>query len=613
MDVDEDVEAQQAAVDAVTERFDAWSRQRDIAADPNWVATMLDLRLTYVDDRMERWTLGDLSQLFTEVAPRKLSVPGEEIRGAMDALAVYLRYLDDQDALADGSDGVDQLTAWLATSQDLAVGAMDDRSRWGPAKALFGAAMDDGVDPDDLDAVRSWMEDFNARPFEERDAVLSGFGPAAHLPPQLLPSDGELADQVRATRMWRWLTSFLTDVGDKLPVTDAGNLKLVDARRLVTQLGTGDEMDRSFYGRVEKTRSSTELPGITRVVDLARELGLVEHRGRQLYRVSDRVAELEGDPLAGWQQLVTAVLRQGVLGFTSRFRTTWWVEELDGSVLEALITLEDVDVAVPIGTLVDAFRLDIEDRDPFVADWLERDVQRFFAQLELIGLVQRSGVRTVDDGPIEHEIADEVGSTPLGRWFLHRIAGLPVHQIGERAEADARELLGALGELPVEVAEAEVDAWLAAREPAAASSEVAEAARGDRLRAMTAFLVFDRVDPAVAIAGVEALEDDPVAGPFARAWLVQQGARPFDASAEDGLDAMVGVLATLAQLDGPQAVAEAVAQLGDPAEQVAFLDAAWRSAVPETLEVLTAIGDLHPDKAVRKAGRKAAFKRRSSG
>jgi len=614
VDLDEELDAQEAAVDAAAERFEVWCREHGVDADPDWVATVLSLRVGYLDDTMERWTLGDLAELFTEIAPRKLSVPGEEIRGAMDALTVYLRYLDHEEALAGGSDGVDRLTAWLETSQDAVVAAMDDRSRWGPAKALFGAAMDDGVDTDDLDAVRAWMDGFNDRPFEERDALLSGTGPASHLPPQLLPSEAELIELAEATPLWRRVTGFVTYVGEKLPLTDAGNIKLADARRLVTQLGTGDVMDPNHYGRHVATRSSTQLIGLTRAVDLARELGLVEQRGRQLYRVSDRVAAMDRDPLGTWQQLVTALLQQGVLGYTARFRTTWWVEELDGGVLDLLVALDEVDGALPIDGLVDAFLagVAIEDVETYLVEWMGRDIHRYLAQLEVVGLVRCSGVRTVADGLFSHDIGGEVEATPLSTWFLHRVAGRPVHQVGERAESDATELLTGLGDLPVDVAEAEVDAWLAARQPAAALAEVAEAAGGDRLAAMTAFLVFDRVPPDVALPAVEALEGDPVAGPFARAWLVQQGARPIGDAADDGLDAMIGVLATLAQLDGPQAVSDAIGQLGEPAEQIAFIEAAWRCEAPETLDVLTAVGDLHPDKAVRKAGRKAAFKRRSA-
>lgn len=49
---------------------------------------------------------------------------------------------------------------------------MTDGSSFGPAKAITIAMLADGVDLLDEDAVQSWIEAFNARPFEERDEFL---------------------------------------------------------------------------------------------------------------------------------------------------------------------------------------------------------------------------------------------------------------------------------------------------------------------------------------------------------------------------------------------------------------------------------------------------------
>jgi hypothetical protein len=56
-----------------------------------------------------------------------------------------------------------------------------------------------------------------------------------------------------------------------------------------------------------------------------------------------------------------------------------------------------------------------------------------------------------------------------------------------------------------------------------------------------------------------------------------------------------------------------LAELGPPAEQVRVLDAIRRVDTLVVDDVLEAVGDHYGVKAVAKAARRAAFKRRSSG
>lgn len=50
--------------------------------------------------------------------------------------------------------------------------AMADRSRRGPAASIAAAMAADGIDLTDADAVGAWIEEFNASPIEQRDAIL---------------------------------------------------------------------------------------------------------------------------------------------------------------------------------------------------------------------------------------------------------------------------------------------------------------------------------------------------------------------------------------------------------------------------------------------------------
>jgi hypothetical protein len=50
--------------------------------------------------------------------------------------------------------------------------AMTDADQFGPAKLIGDAMLADGVDPLDQASVDRWVEEFNERPFAERDELL---------------------------------------------------------------------------------------------------------------------------------------------------------------------------------------------------------------------------------------------------------------------------------------------------------------------------------------------------------------------------------------------------------------------------------------------------------
>ncbi len=62
---------------------------------------------------------------------------------------------------------------------------------------------------------------------------------------------------------------------------------------------------------------------------------------------------------------------------------------------------------------------------------------------------------------------------------------------------------------------------------------------------------------------------------------------------------------------GPDALCDALALVGAHDDQVSVIARLWRSPSRATENVLAAIGDLHPVKAVAKAARKAAMQGRS--
>jgi hypothetical protein len=140
-------------------------------------------------------------------------------------------------------------------------------------------------------------------------------GPDAELPPVApvrLPPESERLAAVRAApvmQQLRTLAEYCTSPGRKL--TQKGNLQLVDARHLVDALDTGDDLE---LGGVRKLRSSDQLPWLSRIVDLALEVGVVH---RQQGRLVTSVSFAALDECAAHEKVVLAALVAGVSGAVS--------------------------------------------------------------------------------------------------------------------------------------------------------------------------------------------------------------------------------------------------------------------------------------------------------
>ncbi|MGX2997932.1 hypothetical protein JNUCC64_27295 [Streptomyces sp. JNUCC 64] len=207
--------------------------------------------------------------------------------------------------------------------------------------------------------------------------------------------------------------------------------------------------------------------------------------------------------------------------------------------------------------------------------------------------------------------------TPLGLYGVRARmveAGVDAPVVGELADKGADVLLDRTAGFPAEAARGETEGWLAGREPLAAARELLAAARGEdeggplrRLRCQQALsLVGAPAEPALR----EVL-DDPELGGLARVWLAEQGASDVPPPGEDMIfwltvDTVAAQLAAEGNSEELRALVEGLA-----AQHTGFFDVVWRVGHPATADVLEAMGRLHPDKAVAKRARKAAFKARS--
>ncbi|HUC58301.1 MAG TPA: hypothetical protein VMA95_12935 [Streptosporangiaceae bacterium] len=206
-----------------------------------------------------------------------------------------------------------------------------------------------------------------------------------------------------------------------------------------------------------------------------------------------------------------------------------------------------------------------------------------------------------------------VALSPLGTWGVHRrlrAQGWHVPVLGAAAGYDALGLLAALANCDAEDGEAEIITWLAAREPAAAAAElIAAAGDGSPGQRGAAFAVLDRIGLS-ALDEVRRALDHPLLRAHAAVWLIEHG-EETKLDPDDRTWLLVDLGAGLLEEANPQdVVAELLPNLpaGDQVEIVAEL---WRVNHPGVTNLLTALSDYHPEPAVARAARKAAFKARS--
>ncbi|MFJ4579978.1 hypothetical protein [Streptomyces echinatus] len=210
--------------------------------------------------------------------------------------------------------------------------------------------------------------------------------------------------------------------------------------------------------------------------------------------------------------------------------------------------------------------------------------------------------------------------TPLGSWAvwvkLEQICVAAQSPAGN-IEQSAEDMLRGCAQLRPNAARAEYRAWLAARPVGSAVTELVDAARGDD--ALLRGLAFEalRVVGAPAEPDVRAVVDEPALRPYALLWLAEHdGVDP-----EDAHEVLTREEATWLWVD----TAAAVADHGEAPMLVRHLESAVQPTVlqlldevravghPRTVQVLVALAAAHPDPALAKAVRRAAFQVHTGG
>ncbi|MEU1216282.1 hypothetical protein ACFYSH_31650 [Streptomyces sp. NPDC005791] len=210
--------------------------------------------------------------------------------------------------------------------------------------------------------------------------------------------------------------------------------------------------------------------------------------------------------------------------------------------------------------------------------------------------------------------------TPLGNWAvwvkLEQICVAAQSPAGNIEQPAADMLLGC-ARLTPGPARAEYRAWLAARPVGSAVAELLAVARGED--ALLRGLAFEalRVVGAPAEPVVRSVVTEAPLRPYALLWLAEyEGTDPDDAQ-----DVLSREEATWLWVD----TAAAVADHGETGLLVRHLDSAVQGTVPalldevravghpRTVQVLVALAAAHPDPALAKAVRRAAFQVHTGG
>ncbi|MCX4999057.1 hypothetical protein [Streptomyces longwoodensis] len=210
--------------------------------------------------------------------------------------------------------------------------------------------------------------------------------------------------------------------------------------------------------------------------------------------------------------------------------------------------------------------------------------------------------------------------TPLGSWAvwvkLEQICVAAQSPAGN-IEQPAEDMLRGCAQLRPNAARAEYRAWLAARPVGSAVTELLAAARGED--ALLRGLAFEalRVVGAPAEPDVRAVVEEPALRPYALLWLAEHdGVDP-----EDAHEVLTREEATWLWVD----TAAAVADHGEAPMLVRHLESALQPTVPallkevraaghpRTVQVLVALAAAHPDPALAKAVRRAAFQVHTGG
>ncbi len=636
---------------ALIEEFRPWADERYGADDGSLVAdadTFLSWRFNYSDGDLTTFDVPDADEFLLGWAPRKFAVSSDEAPTLCRSVQAMVEFLADTDRLDGGFGRAARVMTHVDGLVDEVAEALDDPKNFGLGKSIFGvdlldasgsplpslAELFDDDRPESMENLQALLDErmqaFNSLPFDERRALTDPMFERMLPEPIELPfvfvppSEAEVEASAEDSELLRQVDGLVRHLGDSgIKLTQAGNVRLADARELVEALATGDEIDPMLWGRENKTRSSTQLEWLHFITLVAEQADAVDWLKTKM------------NPSPDWLELPLTVRAAAVVeaaldvGVTS-FR--YPVDSLFGEIvgfLEAGIP-HWFTVLLPAGTQLD--HVDLVDealavtarqydeertrwKPKFFDQMIEGDLSRLLENLERVGIIEWTGRTEIDD-PDALSPSYEGGTivlTPLGRLTMSgRIldAGYTFATIDDLATADAIVLVNAVLTMSV-TPEHGLEQW----RPEASVGERARLLADAALHAdlaeqrLAVFTLFRSLGPAGEVGPVvRELLDSPLAG-HAAMYLLDRGlATEDDVGMFVDVGPLVDMLATVT--DEPEALDELFRNVQAQAIDD-LIDDMWRHDQPETIEVLEALGRSLTDKALAKAARKAAIRHRS--
>lgn len=141
------------------------------------VELALEFRASYLGTGARGiWTDEELDAFLLSFVPRKV-MTSEDDRARMPASLVRMfSFLGERGEVIPPA--AEKLAHRAAALSETFAQRASDPTRRGPSGALIAAMVAEGVDLADRDAMEAWMAEFNARPLEDRDAILGMSLPA---------------------------------------------------------------------------------------------------------------------------------------------------------------------------------------------------------------------------------------------------------------------------------------------------------------------------------------------------------------------------------------------------------------------------------------------------
>ncbi|MFB9623541.1 hypothetical protein [Nonomuraea helvata] len=553
------------------EEFIMWARANAPGSDPELVGpAALWHRLAFSQD-LGTWKRADLRNLLLDRMPKVVEDPDAAADGMLPAVDAYLTFLSQTGRLAKGSDSLADLQAELDDVEDEFVDLMEE-------------LLDDAEGDDEEDEVGD-LGDFES--FADELADLDTI--------RLRP-DSELAEAARQAPL----------------VAKARDLALwVGSGRRVGEdtLLTDAEVEEALAA-VELPRPETDgpiaeaVPQLWNIWNLAVDLEFLQPGEGNTVAVQDDTSEWpfddDEDVLDAWMLGLHSVdygdpelddedLTMALTGLTRGLLVRLLLAggardraELGQDLAEAAADLDELGA--------DAWEAAGDPLTPAI-DWLIG-----------YGMVELDG--------------DTVRLTPLGtEGVVHLVddADIEVDARPAIESMSAHELLALSAELPEDEADAEFAAWMRLREPEKAAEELLEAAaedESDALIRVQAASVVGTLGEAAVPAWQAALKQ-PSLRPYAATHLSQLGIEGAPEPTQDDTHWLILDMWTISAGLGRSEFVSSLRDIG-PEMVNSLLEVVWRIPHAHVEELLDLISQVHPDKQVAKAARRALFKARSA-